>query len=408
MGSFNHEAVSVDPATGRLYLTEDDPIGRLYRFTPERAGDLSSGLLEVASVSGADVTWQPTSADQPDRSPTTTSFDGGEGTWIHGRSLFFTTKGTNRVYELDLDADQLTILYDAGAVRDAPLTGVDNITAHAESGDLFVAEDAGNMEICVIARIGDRREAAPFLRLLGQDGSEITGPAFSPDGTRLYFSSQRATETGGITYEVTGPFRTDPSSPPAAVGSTADTSSATTAAASNPATGPTSSTSSTLVPLGAAWRFLDDGSDPGPMWPAIDFDDKGWRSGAAPLGYGDPVTTEIDPGPDPERRRITTLFRHTFTVSDAEVSLELRLRRDDGAVVHLNGVEVARSNMPEGEVTSETLSVSTVNDADETAFVTIPLTARPVTGDNVLAVAIHQAAPTSSDLVFDLSLTGNR
>lgn len=50
----------------------------------------------------------------------------------------------------------------------------------------------------------------PFLRVLDQPGSEFTGPAFRPDGSRLYFSSQRGPREGGsgITYEVTGPFRT--------------------------------------------------------------------------------------------------------------------------------------------------------------------------------------------------------
>ncbi|GAA3304591.1 hypothetical protein GCM10020295_56120 [Streptomyces cinereospinus] len=83
---------------------------------------------------------------------------------------------------------------------------MDNITG-SSSGDLFVAEDGGNMEICVIT---PSDVIAPFLRIDGQSGSEITGPAFSPDGRRLYFSSQRGTSgssTGGITYEVTGPFR---------------------------------------------------------------------------------------------------------------------------------------------------------------------------------------------------------
>jgi len=45
--------------------------------------------------------------------------------------------------------------------------------------------------------------------VMGQDASEIAGPAFSPDGTRLYFSSQRGTSgqsSGGITYEISGPF----------------------------------------------------------------------------------------------------------------------------------------------------------------------------------------------------------
>ncbi|WSJ97825.1 DUF839 domain-containing protein [Streptomyces sp. NBC_01320] len=89
--------------------------------------------------------------------------------------------------------------------KTAPLTGVDK--ARSGSGDLYVAEDGGNMEICLITPDGT---VAPFLRISGQSGCEITGPAFSPDGTRLYFSSQRGTSgssSGGITYEVKGPFR---------------------------------------------------------------------------------------------------------------------------------------------------------------------------------------------------------
>ena len=208
LGAFNHEAAVVDPQTSKVYLTEDNPVGRLYRFTPTTPGILSSGTLEAASVSGDTVTWRPTSAAQPDRQGTTSAFDGGEGAWIHGRSLFFTTKGNNRVYELGLDDQRLTILYDAAAVPNAPLTGVDNITAHPASGDLFVAEDGGNMELCVIAWVGGVRQVTPFLRILGHSGSEVTGPAFSPDGSRLYLSSQRGSNGNGVTFEITGPFRT--------------------------------------------------------------------------------------------------------------------------------------------------------------------------------------------------------
>jgi secreted PhoX family phosphatase len=89
----------------------------------------------------------------------------------------------------------------------APLTGVDNITG-TSSGDLFVAEDGGNMEICLIT---PDDKISTFLRVTGQSSSEITGPAFTPAGNRLYFSSQRGTSgssSGGITYCVTGPFRT--------------------------------------------------------------------------------------------------------------------------------------------------------------------------------------------------------
>jgi len=51
---------------------------------------------------------------------------------------------------------------------------------------------------------------APSLRVVGHPNSELCGPAFSPDGSRLYFSSQRGTiglGLAGITYEVHGPFR---------------------------------------------------------------------------------------------------------------------------------------------------------------------------------------------------------
>jgi hypothetical protein len=63
------------------------------------------------------------------------------------------------------------------------------------------------MEICVIT---PDDIVAPFLRVSGQSGSEITGPAFTPAGDRLCFPSQRGTtgsSSGGITYEVTGAFR---------------------------------------------------------------------------------------------------------------------------------------------------------------------------------------------------------
>ncbi len=66
------------------------------------------------------------SSNGPDRQSTTTAFNGGEGAWVHGRSLFFTTKGNNRVYELGLDSQQLTILYDVATTSaDAdPIAGL--------------------------------------------------------------------------------------------------------------------------------------------------------------------------------------------------------------------------------------------------------------------------------------------
>ncbi len=100
---------------------------------------------------------------------------------------------------------RLSVLYDAAvAGPDAPLTGVDNLVV-SRSGDIFVGEDGGNLEVVMISTEG---QVAPVVRLVGHDLSEVTGPAFSPDGSRLYFSSQRGTDGRGVTFQVTGPFRT--------------------------------------------------------------------------------------------------------------------------------------------------------------------------------------------------------
>ena len=402
LGSFNHEAVSVDPLTGRLYLTEDDPSGRLYRFTPTTPGNLSAGVLEAARVTGTAVTWVATSATAPDRQSTTTAFNGGEGTWIHGRSLFFTTKGNNRVYELALDTQQLTILYDANTLSGAPLTGVDNITAHPTSGDLFVAEDGGNMEICLIAWVNGVRQITPFLRISGQSGSEIAGPAFSPDGTRLYLSSQRGTNGNGITYEIRGPFRTD-SQPP--TGTTTTTTiphhdprhdhdhgrrSRDHARCARDRRGAISTTARTRGPHGGPSDSTTRRGRPVRR-----------RSATA---IRSPPTVSF--GSSSSRKYITTYFRRQFNATNGFTSLSLRLRRDDGAVVYINGTEVARSNMPTGTITSSTLASSTIDGSGETAFTTIPVTAQLFAGANVIAVEIHQRARNSSDIVFDASLTG--
>lgn len=208
LGSFNHEAAVVDPATGHVYLTEDEPNGRLYRFVPTRRGDLSRGSLFAASLNGDTVTWVPTSSSAPDRQPTTTPFDGGEGMYVGDGAVYFTTKGDKRVWELTLRTGRLVVLHDASGNAPDNLNAVDAIVVHHRSGDLFVAEDGGNMEVGVIGLVDGQRQVASFLRVEGHRGSEVTGLAFSPDGRRLYLSSQRGSDgVTGVTWEVTGPFR---------------------------------------------------------------------------------------------------------------------------------------------------------------------------------------------------------
>jgi secreted PhoX family phosphatase len=211
LGTFQHEAVAASARERRFYLTEDVPDGRLYRFTPTRWRDLSAGTLEVAIVSGQAVSWalvpnpNPViGVDTPTRQqvPASTPFNGGEGITCRRDHVYFTTKGDNRVWDLDTRQSRLTVLYDAALDPTMQLTGVDNVTA-SRSADLFVAEDGGNMELVMLTPDG---VVAPFLRVVGQNGSELAGPAFDPSGRRLYVSSQRG-GGAGITYEIRGPFR---------------------------------------------------------------------------------------------------------------------------------------------------------------------------------------------------------
>jgi secreted PhoX family phosphatase len=216
LGMFSHEAVTVDPDRQQLYLTEDATDGRFYRFTPEDYPDLTAGLLEVMFVDAAGaVKWQPAqNPEQPqsqNRLEGSAVFPGGEGVWFDDDHVYFTNKGENRVWDFDVSAQRLTVLYDAVAIgADAPLTGVDNVVV-SRSADIFVAEDGGNLEIVLITPGG---VVAPMMRLIGHDASEICGPAFSPDGSRLYFSSQRGSDGRGVTFEVSGPFRTQRTSTP--------------------------------------------------------------------------------------------------------------------------------------------------------------------------------------------------
>lgn len=219
LGVFKHEAVTVDPDRGHLYLTEDVEDGRLYRFVPAAltgAGhpDLTAGALEVAVVAadGA-VHWMALPDPQftgrtPTREqiPESTAFTGGEGIWYHRGVVYFATKGDNRVWAYDVAAARLSVLYDHAAAGDLDaLKGVDNLTVSCR-GDVLVAEDGGSMRVVAVLPDGTLR---PLVQVTGHDGSEVTGPAFDPSGTRLYFSSQRGADGGGgigVTYEITGPF----------------------------------------------------------------------------------------------------------------------------------------------------------------------------------------------------------
>ena len=141
-----------------------------------------------------------------------------------------------------------------------------------------------------------------------------------------------------------------------------------------------------VIRSGATWLYLDDGSNQGTAWRATDFDDSSWSSGRAELGFGDgDENTTITSG------FITYYFRKHFNIDNPAIvrSLELALKRDDGAVVYLNGTEIVRANMPEGEINFDTETFDSGDDGENFhRFEVSP--EHLVAGDNVIAVEVHQ------------------
>ena len=240
LGTFAHEAAAVDPRTNYVYETEDESDGRFYRFVPDTPNvggraDLTAGTLQVMRVLatqdevdapgtfgplpvewltvpnpnpvlGGVLTGDPTRLQVPE----STAFDGGEGIWYHDGIVYFGTKGDRRIWAHDPVAQTVECIYDDAMFAEPILDSVDNIVI-TPGGDLIVVEDKSEANQQAVAITRDNR-ILPMIELAGQEGSEVTGPAFSPDGRHFYFSSQRGpgangvTGFAGITYCVSGPW----------------------------------------------------------------------------------------------------------------------------------------------------------------------------------------------------------
>jgi secreted PhoX family phosphatase len=233
LGQRAHEACAVDAVGKVVYTTEDDGNSRFYRWVPnEWTGATpnwaAGGQLQALAANTTAARTAPTPATWVNVTNLTTGYRGadsavfarGEGCWIDGRTVYFVTTSDSTVWAYDGVAGTLEAVYVPGG--GGALTNADNVTVHAPSGDLLVAEDSGNLELVLLTSPfdGSPRTSAAFMRFStvgGSNQSEVAGPAFSPDGTRLYFSSQRGGSTttvprpwgggSGVTYEVTGPFR---------------------------------------------------------------------------------------------------------------------------------------------------------------------------------------------------------
>ena len=243
MGRFYHEAVSVDPHTGIVYLTEDRDDGLLYRFIPKTRGDLHGGgrLQALALVSGAhsarnwpgDEPHFPVGAKQAVKWIDLDNVDSaaddlrargfalgacrfarGEGMWMGDGEVYFacTSGGHNQIGQIF----RYVPGKHEGTSREAKSPGrielfiepndaerilnPDNVTI-APWGDVIVCEDHERTNIRIV---GVTSAGALYTFARARVDGEFAGATFSPDGSTLFVNIQQS----GLTLAITGPWRT--------------------------------------------------------------------------------------------------------------------------------------------------------------------------------------------------------
>lgn len=166
-------------------------------------------------------------------------------------------------------------------------------------------------------------------------------------------------------------------------------------------------TSTALISYNSSWKYRDNGSNQGTSWRSTTFNDGSWPTGNAQLGYGDgDETTVVKYGSNSSNKYITTYFRKAITIPDISkfTGYTLNLKRDDGALVYINGTEVYRTNMPSGTVSYNTRASTAASDDGNTAQLKTLAKSQLRQGSNTIAVEVHQNVNTSTDLSFDLEL----
>lgn len=163
-----------------------------------------------------------------------------------------------------------------------------------------------------------------------------------------------------------------------------------------------------LIARFSCWRYWDLADIPGPRWMDYGFDDSAWKTGKAELGYGDSQTTTLSFGSISDQKRTTSYYRQPFSVTNIGglAALFVRVWRDDGVALYLNGQEVMRDNLPGGVITPGTYALTNIANMSETEPIEFEIAASGlITGWNVLAAEIHQDRPDSSDINFGLELS---
>ncbi len=174
----------------------------------------------------------------------------------------------------------------------------------------------------------------------------------------------------------------------------------------------------TLIAYGSQWQFHDTvttavtGTGRLNNWNQTSYTDTWWRQGNAVIYYSDAGTTLANnPG---NATYPTTYFRKTINIPSVSTysDFTINLRRDDGAIVYVNGVKVFADVFFASPTTYLTPAVPATNIEGANEYVTIRVPASKfVSGNNTIAVEVHNQTNISTanimDMLFDLQLLGN-
>ncbi|MBT8136029.1 MAG: PhoX family protein [Gammaproteobacteria bacterium] len=241
MGRFAHEATAVDPASGIVYLTEDNRTGLFYRFMPTVKGELAKGgrlqalvikewpsadtrnwphdwggagfgTIETGKV--MDVEWiDVEDVEAPDGDLAARGHAAGAARFCRGEGVAWAAQGdggdvyfnctqggaqrVGQIWRYSPAGQQVQLVYESSGAD--VLDNCDNL-AVAPWGDLVICEDGfGEQYMRGLRPDGTLYDLA---RNAHSQKSEFCGACFSPDGSVLFVNIQEP----GITLAITGPW----------------------------------------------------------------------------------------------------------------------------------------------------------------------------------------------------------
>ena len=161
------------------------------------------------------------------------------------------------------------------------------------------------------------------------------------------------------------------------------------------------------------WKYFKgnngEPSNPSDAWTDLNFDDSSWPTGRTSIGFGDNDDNTILG--DMQNNYTSIYLRHKFDVSNIDEidTLRLKVYVDDGCIIWINGIEVARIRVSSGQKSYDDISGDTI--VDNAVWEEVGLS-QPYyyldEGENVVAIHVLNGSLTSSDVSIDIALTAEK